>query len=113
MYFTRETRLYACVFSLKEQQHYKVRSSRATTTTTTLELQSATMTSKLLGPRANAFVARWGVRKSLGLKTSMDLMKANRAALVIQRKWRISVSNPEFVACRKRLLFEYNTLSNK
>jgi hypothetical protein len=71
------------------------------------------MTSKLLGPRANAFVARWGVRKSLGLKTSMDLMKANRAALVIQRKWRISVSNPEFVACRKRLLFEYNTLSSK
>ena len=70
------------------------------------------MTSKLLGPRANAFVARWGVRKSLGLKTSMDLMKANRAALVIQRKWRISVSNPEFVACRKRLLFKYNTLSN-
>ena len=70
------------------------------------------MTSKLLGPRANAFVARWGVRKSLGLKTSMDLMKATHVALVIQRKWRISVSNPEFVACRKRLLFEYNTLSN-
>jgi len=39
------------------------------------------MTSKLLGPRANAFVARWGVRKSLGLKTSMDLMKATHAAL--------------------------------
>jgi hypothetical protein len=70
------------------------------------------MTSKL-GPRATTFIARWGVRKSLGLKTSMDLVKATDAALVIQRKWRISVSNPEFMACRNRLLFEYNTLSNK
>jgi hypothetical protein len=42
----------------------------------------------------------------------MDLVKATHAALVIQRKWRVSVSNPEFVACRKRLLFEYYTLSN-
>ena len=70
------------------------------------------MTSKL-GPRATTFVARWGVRKSLGLNTSMDLVKATHAALVIQRKWRVSVSNPEFIACRNRLRFEYNTLSNK
>jgi hypothetical protein len=69
-----------------------------------------TMTSKL-GPRATTFVARWGIRKSLGLKTSMDLMKATNAALVIQRKWRTSVSNPEFMACRNRLRFEFNTIS--
>ena len=31
------------------------------------------MTSIKLGPRATTFVTRWGVRKSLGLKTSMDL----------------------------------------
>jgi hypothetical protein len=68
------------------------------------------MTSKL-GPRATTFVARWGVRKSLGLNSSMDLVKATNAALVIQRKWRIGVSNPEFMACRNKLRFEFNTIS--
>jgi len=66
----------------------------------------------VLGPRATSLVARWGVRKSLGLKTNTDIVKATNAAVMIQRKWRISVSNPEFKACRNRLLFEYNKLSN-
>jgi hypothetical protein len=36
----------------------------------------------------------------------MDLVKATDAALVIQRKWRISVFNPKFMACRNKLRFE-------
>jgi len=68
------------------------------------------MSCRGLGPRTTTLVARWGVRKSLGLKTNMDIVKATNAALLIQRKWRISVSNPEFKACRNRLLFEYKQL---
>lgn len=34
-----------------------------------------------------------------------------RAAIIIQRKWRECISNPNFLMCKKRLLSEFNTLT--
>ena len=39
-------------------------------------------------------------------------VEKTHAAVIIQRNWRISVSNPEFKACRSRLLFECSELSS-
>jgi hypothetical protein len=48
----------------------------------------------------------------LSLDEKMKIILENHSALVIQRVWRMVVSNPNYLVCRKRLLYEYTCLDN-
>jgi hypothetical protein len=48
-------------------------------------------------------------RESVAIERLISLIEhdASRAATVIQRAWRLAVSNPAFAVCRRRLLAEF------
>jgi hypothetical protein len=48
----------------------------------------------------------------LSLEDKMTIVRRHHSALVIQRVWRMVVSNPVFLVCKNRLLHEYNRLSH-
>jgi hypothetical protein len=60
---------------------------------------------------AQDFIARWKVRHSLGLKTHTQVARSINAVLLIQRKWRVCVTNPKYRVCRSRLLREFKSIS--
>ena len=52
------------------------------------------------------------------VKTSYESLKhkmlmANHYAHVIQRNWRRTISDPSYVACRKRLMYEFKKISSE
>ena len=46
----------------------------------------------------------------LSLDEKMNIVRMHRAASVIQGVWRMVVSNPNYLVCKKRLLREYASL---
>ena len=42
-----------------------------------------------------------------------EMFKADHHARVIQRKWRRAISDPSYVACRNRLLYEFKKISSE
>ena len=46
----------------------------------------------------------------LSLDDKLNIVLENHSALVIQRVWRMVVSNPKFLVCKKRLMYEYTCL---
>ena len=48
----------------------------------------------------------------LSLDEKMTIVRRHRAASVIQRVWRMVVSNPNYLVCKKRLMYEFTSLEN-
>ena len=48
----------------------------------------------------------------LSLDDKKNIVLRHHYALVIQRVWRMVVSNPNYLICRKRLMYEYTCLEN-
>ena len=48
----------------------------------------------------------------LSLDDKANIVLRYHSALVIQRVWRMVVSNPNYLICRKRLMYEYTCLEN-
>ena len=48
----------------------------------------------------------------LSLDDKKNIVLEHHSASVIQRVWRIVVSNPNYLVCKKRLLYEYTCLEN-
>ena len=48
----------------------------------------------------------------LSLDDKKNIVLEHHSASVIQRVWRMVVSNPNYLVCKKRLMYEYRTLEN-
>ena len=74
----------------------------------------ATITRPLLLPRPfvtmDSFMARWRVRQSLSAFTYGDYAKKYNAAVLIQRRWKMCISNPSYKMCKDRLVRECNDM---
>ena len=45
------------------------------------------------------------------LRTEMTMV--NHSAHIIQRKWRRSITDPAYLVCRKRLMYEFKKISSE
>lgn len=50
------------------------------------------------------------VDRRFGQKISDELKAADRAAVYIQTKWRVSIANPEYDVCKRRLEREFKSM---
>ena len=53
------------------------------------------------------------VRLTVYESLKYEMFKADHHARVIQRKWRRAISDPSYVACRNRLLYEFKKISSE
>ena len=49
----------------------------------------------------------------LRMMNPREMLVANHHAHVIQRNWRRAISDPSYVACRKRLMYEFKKISSE
>ena len=53
------------------------------------------------------------VRRTVYESLQLDMLAANHAAHLIQRNWRRTISDPAYLVCRKRLMYEFKKISSE
>jgi hypothetical protein len=53
------------------------------------------------------------IRRTVYTSLQREMLMANHYAHLIQRNWRRSIANPEYVMCRKRLMYEFKKISSE